>query len=106
MKARRSYAATDNLFIDIRMGDHFMGESFRTPIVLPLSVYVSGSGEIARVEVIHNNKVVYGVQGTGTRMKFDWTDHDSTHGENYYYVCAEQKNGQLCWSSPIWVEYL
>ena len=28
MKARRSYAGTDNIFADLRMGSRFMGESF------------------------------------------------------------------------------
>ena len=105
MKARRSYAATDNGFVDLRMGDHFMGESFRAGTLLPLRVHVSGTGEIARVEVINNNKVVYVVPGSGSEMTFNWTDNESPHGENYYYVRVTQQNGQLIWSSPIWVEY-
>ncbi|HEY3836019.1 MAG TPA: hypothetical protein VGL72_05590 [Bryobacteraceae bacterium] len=105
LKARRSYAATDNAFVDLRMGDHFMGESFRAQSPLPMSVYVSGTGEIARVEVIHNNKVVYVAPGSGSEMAFNWTDNESPAGENYYYVRVTQRNGQLIWSSPIWVEY-
>ena len=104
MKARRSYAATDNGFVDLRMGDHFMGESFSSPGVLPLRVYVSGTAEIARVEVVHNNKVVYVAPGSGSEMTFNWTDNGSPHGENYYYARVTQKDGQLIWSSPIWVE--
>ena len=105
LKARRSYAATDNAFVDLRMGDHFMGESFRAPMPLPMRVYVSGTGDIARVEVIHNNKVVYVVPGNGAEMTFNWTDNESPQGQNYYYVRVTQQNGQLTWSSPIWVEY-
>jgi hypothetical protein len=26
-------------------------------------------------------------------------------GEDWYYVRVEQKNGELAWSSPIWVRY-
>jgi hypothetical protein len=105
MRARRTYAATDNILVDLRMGDHFMGESFSAPAVLPLSVFVSGTQEIALVEVIHNNKIVYSVPGQGAEMKFVWTDKEAPRGQNYYYVRVQQKDGQLCWSSPIWVEY-
>ena len=106
MKERRSYAATDNVFVDLRMGEHFMGESFRSRTPEPLRVYVSGTAELARIDVIHNNKIVYSVPGSGSATAtFAWTDNEAPHGENYYYVRTEQKNGQLCWSSPIWVEY-
>jgi hypothetical protein len=101
MKARRTFAATDNILVDLRMGDHFMGESFSATAVLPLSVFVSGTQALKQVEVIHNNKVVY----SSVEPKFVWTDNDPQHGKNYYYVRVEQQDGQLCWSSPIWVEY-
>jgi hypothetical protein len=105
MKARRTFAATDNIVVDLRMGDHFIGESFSSPTVLPLSVVVSGSQAIAQVSVIHNNRIVYSVPGSGSEAKFTWTDNESPRGKNYYYVRIEQTDGQLCWSSPIWVEY-
>jgi hypothetical protein len=28
---------------------------------------------------------------------------DAQPGENYYYVRVIQKDGQMAWSSPIWV---
>ncbi len=105
MKARRSYAATDNIFVDLRMGDRFMGESFSTSERPPLSVHVSGTGPIARIEVIKSNRIVYTVPGTGADMRFTWRDQDVHPGEAYYYVRIEQANSQLCWSSPIWVDY-
>jgi hypothetical protein len=105
MKARRSYAATDNGFVDLRMGGHFMGESFRAPAVLPLRIHVFGTGDLARVEVIHNSRVVYVMPESSRELTFDWTDNESPRGENYYYVRVTQQDGQLIWSSPIWVEY-
>jgi hypothetical protein len=103
MKARRSMASTDNIFLDVRMGGHFMGESFQGAAA-PLEVYVSGTGEIKRVEVIKSNKIVYTAPGSGSEMRFTYTDQDPQAGEAYYYVRVEQQNGQLGWSSPIWVE--
>jgi hypothetical protein len=104
MKAHRSYAATDNMFVETSMGDHFMGDAFKSPAVPPLVVYVSGTAPIARLEVIRNNKIVYTHPGGQAEARFTYTDKDATAGESFYYVRAIQANGQVCWSSPIWVE--
>jgi hypothetical protein len=103
MKGRHSYAATDNIFVDLRMGEHFMGDSFQAAAVPPLTVYISGTGQLARVEVIRNNVIVYSTAGTSSEMRFTWVDTHPLAGEAWYYVRAEQADGQLCWSSPIWV---
>jgi hypothetical protein len=59
------------------------------------------------VQVIKSNRIVYTAPGTGAEMRFTYTDADAqSGGEAYYYVRVEQKDGQLCWSSPIWVEAL
>jgi len=104
-KARRSYAATDNIIADLRKGGHFMGESFRSRGPLPLEVYAAGTGPIARAEVIRNNRLVYTAPGSGTEIRFTYTDTDTRPGVAYYYVRIEQQNGQLAWSSPVWVQY-
>jgi hypothetical protein len=38
-------------------------------------------------------------------MNFTYTDAEARTGEAYYYIRVEQKDGQLGWSSPIWVRY-
>ena len=104
MKGRHSYAATDNIFVDLRMGEHFMGDSFQAPSVPPLTVYVSGTGPLGRVEVIRNNLIVYTTGGTSSEMRFTWVDAHPLEGEAWYYVRILQSDGQICWSSPIWVQ--
>jgi hypothetical protein len=103
LKARRSFAATDNLIVDFRAGPRFMGEAFSAPAPPPLEVYVRGTGPLARVHVIRNNRVVYTAPGTGPELRFTFTDTAPEAGEAFYYVRAEQQNGQLGWSSPVWV---
>ena len=36
--------------------------------------------------------------------KLEWEDAVAEKERDYYYIRAFQKNGQGCWSSPIWVE--
>jgi hypothetical protein len=104
-RARRAYAATDNFIIDLRMGSHFMGDVFKSDRALPLQVYVRGAGDLASVEVIRNNRVVYSAPVNGAEARFEWTDSSTAPGESYYYVRAQQRDGQLGWSSPVWVTY-
>jgi hypothetical protein len=103
IRARRTYAATDNIVVDFRIGDHFMGESFSASGPQSITANVLGTGAIARISVIRNNRVIYTAPGSGSEMRFTYTDRDGAAGTNYYYLRVEQENGQLAWSSPIWV---
>jgi hypothetical protein len=105
LKARRSFAATDNLILDLRMGGHFMGDSFEARAPLPLKAYVAGTGPIDRVELIKNNRIIYTAPGQSAELTFTYTDKDTAPGESYYYIRVAQKDGQTGWSSPIWVRY-
>ena len=105
MRARHAYAATDNIIVDARIGDHIMGDVFNSGDVPVLKVKVQGTGPIARVTVIKNNTFVHTVQPEGASAAFEYRDSDIKPGESYYYVRVEQAAGQLAWSSPIWVTY-
>ncbi|MBI1791454.1 MAG: hypothetical protein HYR60_28330, partial [Acidobacteria bacterium] len=88
-RARRSYAATDNLILDFQGS----GAAF--------SAYVHGTAPIARAVLIRNNRVIYTAPGTGPEMHFRYTGAES--GSGYYYLRVEQVDGQIAWSSPLWV---
>ena len=105
MRARHAYAATDNIIVDARIGDHIMGEVFKSTEAPVLKVRVQGTGPIARIVVIKNNKFVHTVEPGGASAAFEYRDGDIQPGESYYYVRVEQAAGQLAWSSPIWVTY-
>jgi hypothetical protein len=105
LRARRCYAATDNLIVDFRMGDHFMGESFRSRTPLPIRAVVRGTGPLARVSLIRSERIIHTAAGTGPELALNFTDTAPPPGEAYYYLRIEQTDGQLAWSSPIWVDY-
>jgi hypothetical protein len=103
LKARRSFAATDNLIIDFRAGGNFMGEIFKARGPVQLKAYVRGTAPLARMVLIKNNRVIYTAPGAGPEMNFTFTDTDATPGGGCYYIRVEQQDGQLGWSSPVWV---
>ena len=97
-------AATDNLIIDFHAGQGFMGEAGSARGPVPLRAYVRGTGPLATVTLIKNNRVIYAAPGTGPEMNFSYTDTGPETGESYYHIRIEQRDGQLGWSSPIWVK--
>lgn len=102
MQARRTFASTDNMIVETRMGEHFMGSMFSAAAPPPLVVKVRGTRPLAEVEVIRSNKVVYNLPGSGVEAQFTWNDSAPLNGEAWYYVRARQEDGQIVWSSPIW----
>lgn len=104
-KKRHAYGATDNILLDVRSGSHLMGDEFVTEEVPSLQMHVVGTGPIARIVVVRDNKVVYTATPGMQRADINWTDGDARPGVSYYYVRVEQKDGQLAWASPFWIHY-
>ena len=105
MKARHTYAATDNIILDVRIGDHLMGDAFSTSEASVVKVKAVGTVPLSRVVVIKNNEFVYTAEPGEKESSFEFRDEKVQEGESYYYVRVEQSDGSLAWSSPIWVNY-
>lgn len=103
MRARHAYAATDNIILDVRIGEHVMGDIFESREAPVLKVHVEGTGPIDKIVIIKDNTFVHTARPNGAKADFEFRDADSRPGESYYYVRVQQKEGQLAWSSPIWV---
>jgi hypothetical protein len=107
-KKRRCYAATDNIILDVRMGDALMGDEVtfkRGAKPQPkLSVRIHGTAPLARVDVIKDFTFAYSAESKDAALEFDWTDPEPRVGLSWYYVRVLQTDGQLAWGSPIWVQ--
>ncbi len=107
MRRRHSYAATDNIVLDVRLGGlGIMGDEVRTGKP-QLDVIVLGTGPIERVDVIRDGAVVHSERrkADAAESRFHWDDPapKKTDQGSYYYVRVLQKDGQMAWASPIWV---
>jgi hypothetical protein len=103
MRARHTFAASDKIVLDFRMGEHLMGDEIHARRPPEAQVKVIGTGKIRSVEVIRNGAVVY-TRGPGPeRVEFRYLDRSPAAGENYYYIRVRQEDGNMAWSSPIWV---
>ncbi len=108
MRKRHNYAATDNIVLDYRMSAD--GEEYLQGDIVPgkpaeveLRVRILGTAPVRQVDVIRGQDFVYTLQNQTDDVEFRFVDQDPQAGEQHYYVRVQQVDGQMAWSSPIWV---
>ncbi len=104
IRARRTYAATDNIVLEFWAGDRFMGSEFRAEAVPPLRIKAVGTQPVEEIVIVRNNKVVYQSGGRSREVDLAWRDTSPEPGTSYYYVRLVQSDGSVAWSSPIWID--
>jgi hypothetical protein len=105
-KQRHSYGATDNIILDVRSGEHLMGDEFETGKRPTLDIVARGTAPIAKLHVIRDNKYVYSTEPMQPDVKRQYVDMDAKPGQSsFYYVRIDQSDGNLAWASPMWITY-
>ncbi|MBI3683666.1 MAG: hypothetical protein HY235_25090 [Acidobacteria bacterium] len=103
IRKRHLYGATDNILLDVRMGRAFMGDEIAAAAVPPLEAKVHGTAPVAKAVVVRDSQYVYTATPNQQDATIRFQDRDAGRGTHYYYVRIEQADGQLAWSSPIWI---
>jgi hypothetical protein len=102
---RHTYGATDNIILEFWLGSHFMGDDFTAPERQKIRVRARGTGVIEAVHLLRDAAYIYKVSPGKPDIDFEYKDDAVGSGQHWYYVRVEQRNGELAWSSPIWVRY-
>jgi hypothetical protein len=86
-RKRHCYAAADNILVDVRSGEHLMGDLFTTSSRPTLEIQVFGTTPIARLHVIRNNRYVFSTEPKAREVSLRYTDDDQElkPGQTYYY---------------------
>lgn len=102
--ARRTIAATDKIYLNFTCNGDLLGSEIVTEEDPKLWLRVDGTAKLKRVTIVRNEKnwKVYEEIGRTTLEK-DVTDEKMLKGENRYYIRVEQEDGNMAWSSPVWV---
>ncbi|MEZ5401680.1 MAG: hypothetical protein R2729_18550 [Bryobacteraceae bacterium] len=107
MRQRHSYAATSNLLMDYRVNldgrTYLQGDIAKGKSAPELTATVVGTAPLREVVVVRDNKVVYSQSPGGESYSLRYRESENLTGEHFYYVRAEQENGHVAWSSPVWV---
>jgi hypothetical protein len=80
-----------------------MGEAFETTGRSTLSFLVEGTAAIARITIVRNEQNHHVIEPGSRTVRAEWTDDAPVQGENRYYLRIEQNDGNMAWSSPLWV---
>ena len=104
---RRVYATTgEKIVVDFSINGHFMGESLSTAAPPMINVDVLGTGHLATVEIVRNGDAVpLPVQPASNGLTAQVVDEEIAPGTSCYYLRVVQADGEMAWSSPIWVDY-
>jgi hypothetical protein len=61
---------------------------------------------IRRVEIVRDGRVAWCEEMDDLDAAIRWRDPAPPEGEHYYYLHVVQADGQMAWSSPIWISVL
>ncbi len=102
--ARRTIAATDKIYLNFTCNGNPLGSIFDTKRNPKLSISIDGTAPLKRVTVIRNEEDWKVFDRIDSQLfETEITDKSMADGENRYYVRVEQNDGNMAWSSPVWV---
>jgi len=119
---RRCYATTGpRIILKFFLNGQVMGSQVEVPRdhqeePRVIRVVVAAAGDMESVQIVRNNEDIYSLNDCGDYVEIDYEDdepldealaearaNDVGAGSLYYYVRVTQKDGEVAWSSPIWV---
>ncbi len=103
---RRTYGASDYIVLDFRLldGDRFMGEEARVTGPPHFRIRVIGAAPVETVEIVRNAKFVFSQNPGARKVDLEFVDNQPPP-EAYYYLRVRQRDRQMAWSSPIWLQF-
>jgi hypothetical protein len=80
-----------------------MGDAFTAASAPKFVIRAMGTGAIKQVDLIKNRTFIYMTRPGTRQVSLEFTDRDFGPGESWYYARVLQEDGQLAWSSPVWI---
>lgn len=102
-QARRSIAATDKIFVEFSCDGKPMGSIFDATGKPSLKLAVNGTALLKRVTIVRNESNYHVWEPGKLDFEASFSDAAPLAGENRYYLRVEQVDGNMAWSSPVWV---
>jgi hypothetical protein len=106
IKSRRCYATTNARILGYFNIDGLMsGSEFdcETNESINISASFYGTSDIEAADLVRNGEIIHTVKGDGSILEFKLSDIPEKQGHNYYYIRMKQKDGEMAWLSPIFV---
>ncbi|MFH1527917.1 MAG: DUF3604 domain-containing protein, partial [Bacteroidota bacterium] len=88
--------------------DSPMGSEITLAEAPEIKFEVIGTDKLHKVILVKDN-LDYLILGRdiydGRGIRYSFTDETPERGKHFYYLRVIQENGEMAWSSPIWVDY-
>lgn len=104
LNARRTIAATDKIFVEFTCNGHLLGTEIEVSGKPYLEMKVDGTADIKQVTLVRNEQNYKQWQPKSRTFTETFEDESPEKGENRYYLRVEQADGNMAWSSPVWVQ--
>jgi len=104
LRNRQTYATTGaRILLSFSVSGIAMGASGQSDRAL-CRASVHGTGVIDSLEIIRDGATVYTEGPNALDAEMQWQDDDAGGGEHYYYLRVVQQDGEIAWSSPVWIQ--
>ena len=105
LKARRAFGATTAVAMQVRVGEHPLGQEITVDELPVIDTYLAACEPITTVEVVRDNQFVFTTRPNKKEVRFRFQDTDLKPGQSaYYYVRAKMGEEDIAWTSPLWIE--
>ena len=107
-RKRHVYATSGpKIILHFRAGDAPMGSRVTWPSGgpdIPLALRAVGCRPVTEVEILRNGEPVFRWTGEEDHVLFFPGDPVPPAGVHWYYTRVTQEDGNMAWSSPVWVD--
>ncbi|MFN0076075.1 MAG: hypothetical protein ACKVY0_06350 [Prosthecobacter sp.] len=104
LNARRTIAATDKIFVEFSCNEKLLGTEIAVSGKPVLKLKVDGTAALKRITLVRNEQNHQQWEPNAKTFEQTFTDEAPIAGENRYYLRVEQTDGNMAWSSPVWVQ--
>jgi hypothetical protein len=103
LRNRRTYATTGaRILVDFSAAGFSMGAEGNASEV-ECRVRVHGVDRIREIRIIRDGKIAWSEVFDDLDVASEWKDPEPPTMQHYYYLHVIQTDGQMAWSSPIWI---
>ena len=105
LKARNCYATTGaRMYVEFFVDGARMGSEITSRRPRRITGRVVGTDQIARIDVVRNNEDWKTLRPDRDDVRIDLEDGEPFDWTLWYYLRITQADGEMAWSSPVWVD--
>jgi hypothetical protein len=106
LASRNTYGCTGaRMLLEFEVSGYGMGSAFSTGREPTVRAWAAGSAPVRLLEIVRDDRLLHSYRGRKMVEKTRVRNEGIQPGRHYYYLRATQADGEIAWSSPIWVTY-